>query len=328
MWWPWDSVHYERLVSGALTGPNADLVLQFCFPPLYPLLGKAVLPVVAGHAAWALLLVSNAAFLLLLYYGYRLAEKLWGDEADARRFARYLVLLPTAFVFQAGLTESVFLCLVLACFYYAESRSWLLAGILGGFAALTRSIGFLLVLPLAVVLLRQGGYRLHLKALWGYLRAGWPLVLVPGGWLLFLAYSRLRTGDWQRYQHLQESRWGISLQNPVRFLATHLLGDPYPDNRTRLWVALAYLVLAVLACWYLRPAYPVYAVIFILVPLAIGEPGYRSLLRYLLVVFPLALLCARWGRRPGLDVYLTAGLALVQGVLLAAWANTWTGFIV
>ena len=46
------------------------------------------------------------------------------------------------------------------------------------------------------------------------------------------------------------------------------------------------------------------------------------------MVFPLALLFTRWGRRPGIDPYLTAGLALVQGVLLVTWANDWVSFII
>src|SRR5256714_1924302 len=209
VWFPWDALHSLRLGRVPVTGPDSARVLHFCSPPLYPWLGKLISPLVGGSAVAALLLVSNGAFLLLLYYAYRLAERLWGEADDARRFARYVVLMPTAFIFQAALTESLFLCLVVACFYYAESRRWLVVG------------------------------------------------------------------------------------------------------------------------RYLRPAYVVYGLIFVLMPLSIGPlAAYRSLLRYLLMVFPLALLFTRWGRRPGIDPYLTAGLALVQGVLLVTWANDWVSFII
>src|SRR5204863_1261589 len=79
MWFPWDTLHYVHLVQQPFGGPGSDVVLQFCFPPLYPLLGKLVAPLV-GNAAVALFLISNAAFLMLLYYAYRLAERLCGDE--------------------------------------------------------------------------------------------------------------------------------------------------------------------------------------------------------------------------------------------------------
>jgi hypothetical protein len=324
VWFPYDAVWYVHLVRTPLTGPDADLLIQFCFPPLYPLLGKAVLPFVGFSAPAALFLISNGASLLLLYYAYRLGERLWGDADEARRFTRYLVLMPTAFVFQAALTESLFVCLVLACFYYAESRRWLLVGVLGFFAALTRSIGFLLAIPLGLLLFEQAGYRLR-KQLW----KGWPLVLVPGGWLAFLAYSKVRTGDWQRYEHLQQSRWGIKLGNPLRLLWSGLVDGGVTEDSVRLWFAAAFLVLMFIAAWYLRPAYVVYGLIFILMPLAVGpEAAYRSLLRYLLVVFPAALLLARWARRPAVDPYLTAVLAFVQGALLVTWVVDWTGFIV
>jgi hypothetical protein len=328
MWFPFDGVHYVYLVKlptfgGMVTGRPWN-VEEFCFAPLYPWLGKLVLPLAGGNAALAMWLVSQAAFLLTLYYGYRLGERLSGDEQEARRFTRYLVLMPTAFIFQAALTESLFLCLVLACFYYAEKRRWLLVGVLGFFAALTRSIGFLLVIPLALLYLQQGGYRAG-----RYLWKGWPLALVPGGWAAFLAYSKWRTGDWLRYQHLQESRWAITLSNPLRLIWHGVVHGGLTEDTVRLWIALAYLAVMVVGLRYLKPAYVVYGVLFILMPLSVGPlAAYRSLLRYLLVVFPLAMLCARWSRRPAIDPYLTAILALVQGALLVTWANDWTGFIV
>jgi hypothetical protein len=328
MWFPYDGVHYVYLVKlptfGYLVAERPWNIEDFCFPPLYPWLGKLVLPLAFGNAAVAEWLISQAAFVVMLYYGYRLAERLWGDAAEARRFTRYLVLLPTAFIFQAALTESLFLCLVLACFYYAESRRWLLAGALGFLAAITRSIGFLLVLPLALLYLEQGGYRFG-----RYLWRGWPLALVPGGWAAFLAYSKWRTGDWLRYEHLQESRWGITLSDPLRLIWHGVFHGGTAEDEVRLWFAIGYLVLMVVGLRYLKPAYVVYGLIFVLMPMSVGPlAAYRSLLRYLLVVFPLALLCARWTRRPAVDPYLTAVLALVQGVLLVTWVNDWSGFIV
>lgn len=329
MWFPFDGRWYVDLVNGPWLGSGANLVLQFCFPPLYPLLGKAVAPVVGGDARIALLLISNVALLLLLYYAYRLGERLWGDTGDARRLARYVVLLPTAFIFQAGLTESLFLCLVVACFYYAECRRWLLTGILGFFAALTRSIGFLIVVPLVLLLLQQGGYRLNLRALGRYARTGWALVLVPGGWLTFMAYSRLRTGDWLRYNHLQQSRWGITLSDPLTMVWNGLVHGGVGMNSMRLWIAVGYLLLMAVGLRYLKPAYVVCGLIFTLMPLSLGATNmYQSLLRYLLVVFPVAMLFARWARRPTVDTYLTATLALLQGVLLVTWVISYTKFII
>ncbi|MEK8105605.1 hypothetical protein NKG94_11505 [Micromonospora sp. M12] len=126
------------------------------------------------------------------------------------------MLLPTAFLFQAALTESLFVCLALAAFYYAERRRWLLVGVLGYFLAMSRSVGLLMALPLALVLLRQHDWRLGPRALLGYLRIGWPLLLLPAGWFTFMAYCRWRGGDWFAYQHAQETGWGSGCRTRCR----------------------------------------------------------------------------------------------------------------
>ncbi|WP_327644373.1 hypothetical protein [Micromonospora zamorensis] len=321
-WFAWDALLYLRLSELPLTGPWRD----FGFPLLYPFLARPLGAVLGGDNALALLVISNVAFLLALWYGYRLAELLLGDAGAARRFTRYLVLLPTAFLFQAALTESLFVCLALAAFYYAERRRWLLVGVLGYFLAMSRSVGLLVALPLALVLLRQHDWRLGPRALLGYLRIGWPLLLLPAGWFTFMAYCRWRGGDWFAYQHAQETGWGIRVQNPVPVLQHGLAGEP--RDAARLWFAVA--VLAVLVAGFRRRELPylVYGVLMVLVPLSMGPAVYKSLLRYLLAAFPVALVLARWARRASVDVWLTATLAVVQGALFVLWLSYWTHMII
>ncbi|MEV7327852.1 hypothetical protein [Micromonospora sp. NPDC093244] len=321
-WFAWDALLYLRLSELPLSGPWRD----FGFPLLYPFLARPVGALLGGNNALALLLISNVAFLLALAYGYRLAELLLGDVDAARRFTRYLVLLPTAFLFQAALTESLFVCLALAAFYHAERRQWLLVGVLGYFLAMSRSVGLLVVLPLALVLLRQHDWRLGPRALLGYLRTGWPLLLLPAGWFTFMAYCRWRGGDWFAYQHAQRTGWGIEVQNPVPVLLDGLAGEP--RDAARVWFAVA--VLAVLAAGFRRRelAYLVYGVLMVLVPLSMGPAVYKSLLRYLLAAFPVALVLARWSRRAGVDVWLTAALAVTQGALFVLWLTYWTHMII
>ncbi|MFI7070120.1 hypothetical protein [Micromonospora sediminicola] len=321
LWFAWDSFLYDHLARLPLDRPWPD----FGFPLLYPFLARPLAPLLGGHTAWALLLVSNVALVVQLYYAYRLGGRLVGD---GRRAVRYLLLLPTAFLFQAALTESLFLCLALAAFWYAERRRWLVVGIVGYVLALSRSVGFLVVLPLALVLLREHGWRAGPRAWPRLLREGWPLLLVPAGWLTFMAFCRWQAGDWFAYQHAQETGWGIRLQNPLTVAGSALAGDNSADA-LRVWLVVAALVVAVVglrrrADW----PYLVYTLVVVLVPLSMGPPVYRSLLRYLLAAFPVALVLARWARRPGLDPWLTAVLALVQGALFAVWLTYWTHLII
>jgi hypothetical protein len=103
----------------------------------------------------------------------------------------------------------------------------------------------------------------------------------------------------------------------------------YPPDSARVWLAvIALVIIAVGAFMGLRLPYVVCALLLVLVPLSIGPPVYKSLLRYLAVVFPLALVFARWGSRRSVDTFLTAALALVQGALFVVWLTYWTNFII
>lgn len=324
MWFAWDSFLYHRIASADWTGQWE----HFAFPLLYPLLGRGLSLLLGGDVALGLVLVSNVAFVGVLHYAHRLGGVLLPDEAGARRFTRYVVLLPTAFLFQAALTESLFLCLMLACFYYAERGRWVLVGIVGYFMALSRSVGFLLVLPLALVLLEQYRYRLNRQAIGGYLRSGWPLLLVPAGWLTFMAFCRWQAGDWFAYKRAQEVGWGISVQNPFGTVWNGLT-NASPADSARVWFAVAALAVIVVGAFSgLRLPYVVCALLLVLVPLSIGPPVYKSLLRYLAVIFPLALVFAGWARRRSVDTFLSSALVLVQGALFALWLAYWTHFII
>ena len=69
----------------------------------------------------------------------------------ARRALWCLVLFPTSFFFHAVYTEAPFLLLVTAALLAARKDQWLLAGIVGLLAAMMRSHGVLLILPMLVM---------------------------------------------------------------------------------------------------------------------------------------------------------------------------------
>lgn len=330
MWFSWDSFIYYNLerTNYATTLQEDPTIQRFAFPPLYPLLSKTVGNVLGDRFHLSLLIVSNVAFIMLLYFAYKLGEKLLGNDEQARRFTKYLVLLPAAFIFQAAMTESLFLCLVLACFYYAETHKWWLVGVLGFFASLTRSIGFLLVIPLGLILLEQYRYKFNSKTIRAYLRTGWWLALIPLGWLTFMAYCRVFAGDWFAYSSLQQAGWGVAVSQPLGTLLFGLGERPFISIRA--WFAMVHVAIIAAGVRLLSLPYIVYALIFIAMPLSLGPvQSYTSLIRYLVVVFPIALILARFAqKRPQFDTYATVALALVQGALFVLWVNYWTTFII
>jgi len=92
------------------------------------------------------MLISNIALLGALFVIYQLAAEIGGDEV-AQRTLVYLCIFPTAFFFFPAYNESLFILLTAGAFLAMRRQRWWLAALLGLFAATTRSVGVLLVIP-------------------------------------------------------------------------------------------------------------------------------------------------------------------------------------
>lgn len=352
MWQHFDSEHYIRLVGQdylkPLTGEEQTLIQRaeagerfsvpgslhrFTFGPLYPLLGKPLAPLLG--AAGSLLLISNLAMLACIALMYDLTHTVFGNRAGPKGEgvgpidgATWLVVLPSAFLLQAVLTESLFLALVLAAFVLAERRRWGWAMLAAVGFGLTRSSGFVLALPLGLVALRQGGYNFVRWASWkNYLKAA-PAILAPVlAWAGFLLYCRQLTGDPLAYSHLQYAGWGVVAGPPTDFWQPLLTGE-FGRPMVKMLSVLLIGALLVSGVRLLPLAYQVTGWLLLLVPLMIGDKWQQSIWRYAVEVFPLAWVLAHWLRRPGGRIAGVATSAAFQGVLLLAWLMAWTRMIV
>lgn len=149
-WTTYDSVYYlgiARVGYQDLTAP---------FFPLYPLLLRLGGDTQTGMALAGIVL-SNLAFAAALYFLYRLTELDFGHEA-ARMAVWVLALFPTTAFFSALYTESTFLLLLILSFYSARKKQWILAGIAGALASLTRNPGVLIFMALGLEYLRAQDY--------------------------------------------------------------------------------------------------------------------------------------------------------------------------
>ena len=149
-WTTYDSVYYleiARVGYQYLTAP---------FFPLYPLLLRF-----GGDSQTGLTIagicISNLAFAAALYFLYRLTEIDYGREAAAAA-VWLLAFFPTTAFFSAVYTESTFLLLLLFCFYSARKQQWMLAGLAGALASLTRNPGALIFIALSLEYLRAQEY--------------------------------------------------------------------------------------------------------------------------------------------------------------------------
>jgi hypothetical protein len=150
----WDGTWYATIANEGYTTTHTA---NAAFWPLYPWLMKLGTQLTGWSAESIGYLISNVSFFFALYFLYRLVT-LDFDAQVARRAMWAIALFPTAFFFTAVYTESLFLLLVTASLFYARRGEWLVAGILGLLAALTRSAGVMLLAPFAVLFIQQFGW--------------------------------------------------------------------------------------------------------------------------------------------------------------------------
>ena len=291
----WDSVYYVQIARDGYT--NAK---QAGFFPLYPyLMGVVGDPIVTGA------LLSLVAFAAALILCERLAVLETGSAAIARRSVWLLALFPASLFFSAVYTEALFLALSVGSFFAARQGRWAWAGILGGLAAMTRNVGVVLIVPLAILYLwgpredrpgERGRFAPRADALW--------LALVPAGCALVAALMWHKFDDPLTAWTSQESYFGREFKGPFSGVVLGAI-KPFDDlaaghlggfvNKGALFVVCAGALAIALASFKRLPAaYGAYS-IAALAP-ALSTPRdigpLNGSIRYVAVVFPLFLLLA------------------------------------
>lgn len=314
LWGAWDSSWYVSIAEvGYRPEPLDGPFTNYAFFPLFPLLSRWV--------GWLFdnvfiggLVVANAALLVGCVFLYRLVL-LDHDVPTARRAVTYLLAAPGAFFLSGMLSESLYLALVVTCFYFARTRRWWAVGVLGFLLALSRGPGILAAVPLAWIYLGQRGFslrRIRPDVLW--------LVGLPAGIGVFMWVNHQVTGDALAFTHIQEAAWGHRLQNPVTALWAAISTDDVFDRFNALYIA-GVLGLTVVFARKLGVAYGSFALLSVVLPIAYG-PSYSSMVRYSTVIFPLYIVLASFTRhRPGFDQAIVIAGALLQGFFMSLWAN-------
>jgi hypothetical protein len=302
------------------------------FFPLYPVLSRGVANLLGNNWLLGAYIVSNVALVVGLTVLYRLTALEFSDRT-ARRTVLYLAVFPTAFFLYAPYTESLFLALSIGCLYAARRSAWLLAGYLGAMAALTRSTGLLLVLPLLIEAVLQA--RAYEGALRGrLLRLGSGLAAaaaVAAGLLAYFLYWERFADDWRRPLDVQGSNWSRerswpwdTIRDGLREGTAYFGGYPGGYHTVDLVLVLLALGAGVWILLRTRLTYGVYYWAALLFPmtLAFGGRPFLSMPRFLLVMFPLfwalARLSERWKAHDAVVAASACGLGLLS-ILFVNW---------
>ena len=321
VWGRWDAEHYLNIARNGYSGT------EFAFFPLYPLLIRIV-GTFTGSYLIAGLIISNAASFLGMLYLYKLVEHEFNRHV-AQRATFYVSIFPTAIFFSAVYSESLFFFLTVASFYYVRERRWLLAGIFGFLAALTRSEGVLLAVPLFIewLIAAKDGGREFFRYVWSDVVQ--PLIgmaLVPLGLAAYMAYLWVLAGDPLKFSHVQ-AHWGrhfappwTSVWNTIEKMLHAHTTQTVANDSLELAFTLLMVVVLLAGLRRLRLSYIAYMTLSIAIPLCTSS--LMSMPRFALVLFPLFALFGLWGARPTFgNAYVAFSLPLLGlfTVLFADW---------
>ena len=320
-WQRFDTLHYIQLATHGYQANTPHSV----FPPLYPLLIRAVGGLMGGQYLLAALLISNVCAFGYLIVLFVLARQETGPAAASKAHI-YAALYPWAFILLAGYSESLFLLLAGLAFWLAQRERGWMAGLCGVLAALTRLQGAAVALPLLFIALRQRGFRLwplRLDLLWPLLPA-----LASVGFVLGRAWAGL-----EPISVVHAMYWRQTFAFPWVSMAANLRnmlgGMAHPTDYLDLTAAWLGIALTVVAWWQLNPAYALYMSAMTLLNIThLRTPHPMSSVgRYTMGLFPGFFLLGRWGAR---HVWLNR-LITYGSVLLLMWLSGqfflwgWTG---
>jgi Gpi18-like mannosyltransferase len=305
VWARWDSAFYLEIANQgyALTLREPSSAAFF---PLYPILINTV-KIMVGNTVLAGLIVSHLCFLAALITIHRLTELEFRDTPTANRAILYIAIFPTSLFFGAIYTESLFLLLSSLMFLFARKRLWAWAGIVGLLAASTRIVGITLLLP---VLLEWWRSREPRRDWFGLF---W-IAMIPIGLISQMVFLERAFGDPITFWTTQESFNRIGI-NPINALARDLepmfKGGVFPWNVVVDLSAFALaMTTAIVAFKPLGSSYTTYTLLGVLIPLS---GGTGSLARYVVVLFPVFMMLARWSNRS--SVHWAALIVFSMGLI-------------
>ena len=297
----------------------------YAFFPLLPALiaGGMALTGEASDAVgfWLMLLVSMTTAWLM----FETALWWWKDLRKAFVSTLLILLLPFHYYFSMVYTESLFLGLMLACFWAVRSGKWFWLAVFGAGLVLVRPNGLIVVGALGIFYLEQ---TLSFSASWkeniwqkSHLLYGLIFGAILAVFAGYCYYLYTHTGDWFAFQTAQ-SGW-----NKKSTMPWDVLTDPscIPD-----WWRLveAYYTVGVVlfSAWItidrklpLSMLFLIWAVIYL--PLSAGS--VVSMPRYISVLFPLFLLMGGWlASKPRWAIALFLVMAFgIQARLFTYWMD-------
>ncbi len=316
----WDSAWYLSIMKDDYLFSNQS----YAFFPIFPAFGRVFLPLIGSPVA--ALAICSLIFGVLWVPLYQAFAETYLDRKSAFISALLFAASPFTLTFTSvGYSEGVFLFTTLAAWLLFVRGKRLEAFLTAAVATLVRPPGFLIVLPMFLVMIKDGGR-------WSRLRAFSGLAMSFASMLIWLLYSWMMSGDPLASFHTTEwstmytlttyvgqvlPKWGLrALAFPVSDINLHWL------TPISIWSSL---IIIPILIWRLRgvnASLTFYSLAYLTGILSFGT--ILSLPRFIAVLFPL------WIPITTRLISLRQSRIIVPILLIAFVATTyilWMGFL-
>jgi hypothetical protein len=312
-WAMWDSSFYTQIAhEGYPETFDPTVINAYGFLPGYSLvIGYISKFLLFKHTILAGFIVSNISLILAAFFFFRLVEEDYGS--DKAQTALYLLIFqPFGFLFSAVMSEGFFLLLSVLTIWYMRKNKLGYAALLGTYAAITRPVGILLLIPIFILLIKN-------KVPWPKFILQMSLFIASfgAGIMAVFMYFYIRSGDFFAYFHSQSGAWKHHFSNPLQ--ETYIGLHSAVHFQYSAYFLIAYTIILLISSRKLKIEYTAYAwpVLF----LHTFSGTILSTPRYGAVVFPMAIGGALLLRNEQQRVLTYTLLALLQGACMVAWAN-------
>jgi hypothetical protein len=308
----WDAWYYLGIArEGYHADPVSGLYRDTAFTPLFPMVVRVLSLPWPAFSGLVSVIVANAAFLVALGLLARLGEPYLGRRRAVLAASLYAIY-PFASAFGMAYTESLFLLTMVGAFLTAERRHRAWAGTLFALACLSRFQGVVLLLPLAILVLRQDGWRPRPSQLW--------LLLGPLATVGFVLYVGWLTGSLTGFLDAQLAwgRAGIGGAPPGETIGARL--TPY-QGALLITLCWAVFMLVWVRVDRLRPEYALIPILFIAAEMASGS--LEAVGRVTMLAFPYAWLLANRRSLVARRVWPVVSAGLFTVIAILSFGGYW-----
>jgi Gpi18-like mannosyltransferase len=253
----------------------------------------------------------------------------WQSEGEMGgvRAAFYLLIFPAGMFLAQVYTEGLFLGLSFGTIALAQNKKWLWAALLAACATWTRAAGGLLLVPLSLYWLKDGGLkRLFARTWW---KEAITLVVVATPAWAYLAFEAtfgknfhfIEKNYFDRGLLYLEASWVQWKDAFQRMISDNL------QARTYFMVEFGAVLLLLLACILMFRREPILSIYSLLTTAFSATTGVsQGMHRYVLAAPVIFLLLARWGKSEAFDRVWTLVSVLLMGVFAILFSfNLWAG---